>query len=189
MVKLHEVALLQLLPPNFQKDPHDIALSKAIETEFRDLLKMGDQILVYPVVNRLPDEMLNKLANQFNIQGYDETLPLERKRYLVQNALFFYLKAGTKKAVEEKMIGIFGDADLLEWFEDGGRPFTFSIETSNVLANTAMEQQCRLAIQSTKNTRSHLESLSINVSGRQDLYIGMVTESQEECNSTLVLIP
>lgn len=189
MIKLNEATILQLLPPNFRREPHDIALSTAIRKEFQDLLKLSDQVLVYPVVSNLQDELLNQLAKQFNIQGYDETLALEKKRNLVQNALFFYIKAGTKQAVEEKIAGIFGDAELVEWFEENGEPFTFSIETSNAMANTIMERQCRLAVTSTKNARSHLSDIFINTSGQADFYLGMVTESQEECSSILVLIP
>ncbi len=188
MIKLQDVKLLQLLPPNLKKDAHSIALSEAVEKQFSLLLQMAEQVLVYPVVGTLKDTMLDDLAKQFNIQGYTEDLAITNKRNLVQNALFFYLKAGTKQAVEEKMVGIFGDADLVEWFEGDEEPYTFSVETSNISANTTMEQQCRMAIQSTKNARSHLTGIFIKTSGTAEVYLGLVSESQEESEFSMVLI-
>ncbi len=187
MIKLQDVQLLQLLPPNLRQEPHAIALSAAVDKEFKNLLQLADQILVYPVVDRLQDELLDRLAGQFHIQGYDETLAIEHKRSLVQNALFFYLKAGTKQAVEEKMVGIFGDAQVVEWFEENGEAYTFSVETSNMLANTSMAQQCKLAIQSTKNTRSHLTDIFIVSSGTAEVYLGLITETEEESSAVLYL--
>lgn len=128
MIKLKQANILNILPCQFKDDIKLNALSYAIQNLTNELLSYADKTCVYSNIECLSNEILDILAIEMQTQYYDETLPLEIKRKLIQNTLNWYVKAGTTSCVEE-FAKVFGDeAEVLEWFEYGGRPFYFKLK-------------------------------------------------------------
>ena len=98
-------------------------------------------------------------------------MELDVKRGLVRNTLIWYMTAGTPAAVEELVGIVFGEGEVSEWFEYGGKPYWFKIKTNAILTedmNTFFSDMIRRV----KNTRSHIEAIEIHRTIEQTIYAG-----------------
>lgn len=94
----------QLLPPSIAIDENISKLAQSGEDIFSFLLSQTDNTLIYSAIDRLQEEVLDLLAWQFHIEGYEFAKDLQTKRKLIKSAVELHrLKgttAGIKKALE-----------------------------------------------------------------------------------------
>ena len=69
-------------------------------------------------------------------------------------------KAGTPEAVTQMIEYVFGGGVFEEWFEYGGEPYHFKVDTSAILSEDINEKFTKL-IRRVKNVRSHLDQIVI----------------------------
>lgn len=182
MRDLDNITLYDLLPPNFINDPHCMALSAALRAAFDIILRDSDEVLVYPIIDKLGDDQLDKLALQWSVQGYKDSLPLTNKRKLVKRGLVAQLYAGTATVVKDKLSDAFSDdAQIREWFEYGGDPYLFAvdIETSNGM-DTRRLADVESLVRDVKNARSHLDYLAVTLTHDGQLFLGGVAMAANE---------
>lgn len=117
------------------------------------------RVLIYPVIDTLPSELVDTLAVQLHCDFYDYTLSLEKRREIVKQSIAWHRIKGTRGAVEQAVRAVFGDIKIEEWYEYGGRPYTFRITVEGEGAfdeNHGIDLLMKV-IEATKNTRSWLE--------------------------------
>ncbi|MGP7817781.1 phage tail protein I [Niallia sp. 01092] len=158
MNDLMNMSLLKILPPNLIQSKEDQAMAKAI-TEILKYVFNKTEIL--DPLNEIPEKLLDLRAFEEHVDFYDTSLPVETKRELIKKALFFHRSKGTKGAVEDLITTIFGDGQVVEWFEYGGQPFTFKVVTNNPSVTTERALQFTRVVDSVKRKTARLEKVEI----------------------------
>ena len=132
MIKLDDLRLADILPDSLKKDEVTVALADAIEYEFQLFLQ---QIEILNPMTAPPSFALDMVAYEEHVDFYDTNLPEEQKRALIANAELVHKRKGTVWAVEEVASIFFQNARIREWFEYGGQPYHFKIETNEDFKN------------------------------------------------------
>ena len=173
---LQELALRSILPPSISDDEQMLAVADGLDTESQQIVSDVERFLPYmPNLDNLPSRIVDLLAWQYHVDFYDPTSPLEVRRGLVRQAVDIHRRQGTKSAVVDLLNTIFGagSTDLSEWFQYGGDPYWFRIESTATFTPANMET-FKAAIKTVKNVRSWYEFL-----GRRNedvpLYLGVAT--------------
>jgi len=177
MIKISDVSLLDLLPPNLRYVPSLSAAAQAIDAERKDILDAINKLALFPRLNSLTDVEADELAWQWHVDFYDPSLPLDQRRELVKKSYAWHRRKGTPSAVEELIRTIFGDGEVQEWFEYGGQPGMFKVITSNSSTTSDMAQEFLEAIKSIKNVRSHLEAIEVTATEDMNLYWAGVVQT------------
>jgi|GEM_PF-2459291 len=110
----------------------------------------------------LPGNVLDILAWQLHVEGYEATVDIQAKRELVQGSLLLHRRKGTPWAVKNALVTALRlPTELSEWFSYGGRPYFFRVSldvTGEVFDATSAANAFRL-ISEYKNVRSWLDYL------------------------------
>ena len=136
--------LKQLIPPNLLKDENIKALVESIEPEFEKVKQEIINVLIYPRIDELNEEILDLLAWQFHIEGYELATTIGEKRNLVKKAIELHRYKGTKYAILEVLKALNLEGDVKEWFEYGGQPYKFKVELG--ITNKEITPQLSLSI-------------------------------------------
>lgn len=170
MTKYSEAELTTVLPPYLKEDPDIQAISHAFRMGVAKLLQYAALSPVYADIDVLPEEILDLLALELQSQYYDESMDKELKRVIIKNSLAWHAKGGTVSAVNEMVQTIFGEGRTIEWYEFGGEPGTFYIDTNAELSPDIVKQ-FRNIIDKVKNKRSHLVNVTVNRRIQQRIYL------------------
>lgn len=171
MINFYDGEIKDILPGNLMEDPAAQAFSYALREGTRLLNRYTQLCYVYCSIETAPNDIVDLLAKELRTQYYSDTLELDVKRGLVRNTLIWYMTAGTPAAVEELVGIVFGEGEVSEWFEYGGKPYWFKIKTNAILTedmNTFFSDMIRRV----KNTRSHIEAIEIHRTIEQTIYAG-----------------
>ena len=156
--------LKEILPISLQKSKEIQALTQSFDTVLSEIFQKIPNTLIYSRIDELNEEVLDLLAWQFHIEGWELANSIEEKRNLVKKAIELHKYKGTKYAIKEaaKLLNI--DAKITEWFEYGGEPFKFKVDLS--LSNKQITADIRdkliRLINEYKNERSWLEELILS---------------------------
>ena len=132
MIKLDDLNLVDILPDSLKQDEVTLAIAEVANDEFKRLLKETE---ILNPKTAPPAFALDMVAYEEHVDFYDVNLPEEQKRALIENAELVHKRKGTPWAIEEVASIFFKNAKLREWFEYGGRPFRFKIETEEDIKN------------------------------------------------------
>lgn len=112
-------------------------------------------------LKKIPEPLLDLLAWQFHVDGYEAALSYEAKRRLVDTSILLHRRKGTPWAVINALKSAFETwADVSEWFDYGGKPYFFrvGIDVTNIGWNESTFKSAYRLIYEYKNVRSWLES-------------------------------
>lgn len=171
-MNLNNLTLLDLQTTYMKQDKTTIALCSAIDNQFKKLADETKFCLIYSRINELDEIALDELAWQLSIDWYDSNSDVEIKRKLIKSAIKIHKYRGTPAAVEDVIETYFGDGKVEEWFEYGGKPYTFRVVTSNASINEELANQFIKVLNSVKNGRSHLEAIIITLTAEMNIYMG-----------------
>lgn len=161
MISYYDGQLTDILPGNITGKPEIRALSYALQQGCRLLYSYSQRLCIYSGSDSQPEEVTDLLASELRTQYYSNALDLDTKKQLVKNTLVWYEKAGTPEAVEELVATVFGEGKVEEWFEYGGKPYWFRIQTDALLTEDTTVYFSDM-IRKVKNVRSHMESIKIH---------------------------
>jgi len=127
-------------------------------------------ILIYLVDNVEPTA-LPHLAEQFHILGNEGWLfagTEQEKRALIKNAVQIHKYKGTKFALEKVLESLNLNGKIFEWFDYAGQPYHFRVilDLFNRGFDEITEKQLLDLIEETKNVRSVMERLEINLASQ-----------------------
>ena len=131
MIQLRDAKLTDALPQIIAQEPWAQALAYAVNKQLKRLLTYADGVLIFANIDALPGHILDILAVELRLPSYDQTFTSEVKRELIKGALLYWATTGTVESLTRVLTGIFGSAEIEEWFEYSGNPGYFRIITTN----------------------------------------------------------
>lgn len=159
---IENIHLLDILPPNLQKSSKVSAAAQALDGELKAVTMAIAECLILPRLDELPESVLDLLAWQWHVDFYEPVgLNIIKKRELIRQSIAWHRHKGTPWAVEQVVTAAVADATIHEWFEYGGEPGMFRIETGGFKSENTFKDLIQ-AIHVAKNTRSHLDRIIIN---------------------------
>jgi phage tail P2-like protein len=169
LIEMVTIDLLQILPDSLKTDKNTVFIIQAISETMQNL---SEEIFILDPDKKLDGTALDLVAWEEHVDFYDPSLPIDRKQYLVDNAMKFHKKKGTPAAVEDLISTVFEDGEVVEWFEYGGTPYTFKVLTNNVAVTNEKAADFIRALDSIKNLRSRLEKVEITQTEEMDFFFG-----------------
>lgn len=175
--------MFDILPSSLSNDETISALSVAIGTELKAITQSINDILFYPNIENLSEELVDLLAEQFQVKFYDIFgLDLDKKRLLVKNSIMYNKRKGTKGVLQDMLKTLYdGVVEVEEWFDYGGSPFYFKIKIR--MSKSIKEQDYKnliSIINSLKNVRSHLEGITKEFNLHHNLYTAHIIKSSKD---------
>lgn len=189
MIKLTDARLTDALPKTLAEQPWVQALAEASRKMRRRVMAYADRTRLFCDIDEASEEALDALAVELQTPLYKNDYPLTVKRQIVKNSMLYYIRSGTRGAVEELLADIYQGAEVEEWFEYGGKPnyFRVAIDISRTTVPVAEMTPAELEswLYSVKRASSALESLSYMI--RHAITIGCKVEaflqSPPECGT------
>lgn len=189
MIKLTDARLTDALPKTLAEQPWVQALAEASCRMRRRVMAYADRTRLFCDIDEASEEALDALAVELQTPLYKNDYPLTVKRQIVKNSMLYYIRSGTRGAVEELLADIYQGAEVEEWFEYGGEPnyFCVAIDISRTTVPVAEMTPAELEswLYSVKRASSALESLSYMI--RHAITIGCKVEaflqSPPECGT------
>jgi phage tail P2-like protein len=155
---VNNVTLLELLPENLRANADIIAASQAVDKEFQALAGKVKNCLTIADVDNASAEVIDNLAGQMQVDFYDQSYSLAKRRELVKNAYIYKYRKGTTSVVKEIAEKTWENVSLVEWFEYGGEPYKFKLVFDGSLPDDDELTEIIAAIKSVKNVRSHMDA-------------------------------
>lgn len=174
-MKIQDLDILRLMPSFMKSDEQAVKNARLMEIALKILRQDVDKCGIYYRISELPEEIIDELAWQFHVDFYDATLPLQKKRDLVEQSMQVHMIKGTPRAVEMVLEAAFDESWVIEWFNYGGPPATFKVRTTDRVTEEQSIIDLTTAINSVKNVRSHLTEFEIlreNIA--EDRFAGVV---------------
>lgn len=97
------ISFQELLPSSIAGDPTIANAAKSLDAEIQAVNRGINSVLLYSRIDELPDDILNLLAWQLDVDFWSIDLPIENKRDHIRNAIAWHKKKGTKWAVTESL--------------------------------------------------------------------------------------
>ena len=119
--------LLASLPAVLANDDNMAALASAVAEVLAARVGEIERVSIYSQIDRLPNELLDILANDFKVDWWDANYTLEEKRRTLKDSWNVHRRLGTKAAVVLAISAIYPDTQVSEWWEYGGKPYHFKL--------------------------------------------------------------
>jgi phage tail P2-like protein len=177
MTDLQSGELIDLMPPYFKYDTEVMAYSAAIKIGTDYMLEYAKRTMLSADIDELPEYLINYLAVETDASYYTEDMPIETKRELVKNALYWKAEAGSITAVSELVTAVLGDSVVREWYEFDGEPYTFKIAVP-VSPTPENYQYLVNLIKTVKSVHSKLIGITTIRNSYEDIYMGVVTSAR-----------
>lgn len=164
--------MLVEIKPSSLKDGSIDSLLKAADTVLEEIFSKIIDTLIYPRIDNLAGEILDLLAWQFHIEGWELAKTEEEKKAFIKKAIELHRYKGTKWALEKVLDILKLKGEVKEWFQYNGQPYGFKVEVTSVTKEFNAEKVQRLykLIDEYKNVRSWLEDLILIYLSRLGLW-------------------
>jgi phage tail P2-like protein len=167
MIDLSSFRLIDLLPESLKSDKEVVCMAEALTEVFRVII---DKINLLDPTKEIDERFIDLIAWEEHVDFYDNTLPVEKKKELIEKAEFLHKHKGTPAAVEELITTIFGEGKVVEWFEYGGQPYRFKVVTSNPSVTLEKAEQFIRALDSVKRKSARLEKVEVTQTEDMSIY-------------------
>jgi len=138
----------------------DKCINYVVEQFLKLLQSYVETVFLYNHIENLPDDKLDYLAIEWDLPYYEDSLDRDTKVRLVKEGFNWRRTAGTVYGVETLVKKMFGEGRVKEWYEFGGDPGTFRVQTNAPLVPD-MEEFFKVLLRKEKNARSWLEFVDI----------------------------
>ncbi len=120
------------------------------------------QLRIYPMIDQLPERLLDILAYDFKVDWWDPNYTLAEKWRTLKDSWRVHKMLGTRAAVEMAIRAVHPNTEVLEWFEyEGGKPYHFklNIDLSDIQCDETRPWRVLERVNFYKSLRSHLEEI------------------------------
>ena len=173
--RIDETKLEDIAPDSIKTD-EVLAFFRAFDPELQEINAAVCEAFIMVAIDTLPEPVVDLLAWQLHVDFYEPLgLSLDKKRALVKNSLIWHRLKGTRYVLEDMIrILFFDNFKIEEWFEYGGEPYFFRLESNDSLTNMEQHGDLIRAIHELKNERSWLEGIRFNRNTEMSIQIGIV---------------
>ena len=169
-MKLNDLEFIRLLPRFMQDDNAVKGLAAGIDSIIPELAAEVKKLTTWDHIDDLSEADLDELAWELNIPWYDTSASLAIKREVIKASDKVHKKLGTKWAVENVVSTYFGSGYVSEWWEYGGEPGHFQVNSSNPSLNNERFNEFLRLLDKVKRASAKLDSVVISLSGELQLY-------------------
>lgn len=166
MNNIKDADFLKTFPPALRQDEKFLTLGKLIADELHITANEIKKNIIYADIDSLDEKWLDVLAYDLHVDWYDYDYDVDIKRKLIKNSIRVHQKLGTRYAVQSVLQDVYRTAEIQEWFEYGGQPYTFKITvdvgSEGISEDTAKEIERKMYFY--KNLRSHCDGIFYEVS-------------------------
>lgn len=172
------IHLNHLLPPNATQFEHKITDALA------DNARLDVNIDTISRIDDVSDGFLGVLAWQYSVDSWDESWQPSLKRELIKKSFRQHQLKGTRTAVREILEKFGYEATFTEWWEaEPNLPagsFRLELSTAGAELSEAVYQELNRLINDAKPVSRHLTNLSITLTPKIDLYLGVAVQMGDE---------
>ena len=172
-MKIQDCEFKRLLPMFMREEADNIALAEAIDPIIREIGILLPLCSDWENTERLPEEFLDALAKELDIDWYKLGGTLEAKRNLVQNSDLVHMHIGTKSAVEMVVKDYYGGAEVKEWFEYNGQPGHFRIEVDDEHSEFIYPEELAALVKKVKKASAILDDVDFVWTTYETIYAGV----------------
>lgn len=159
MIRLSDYETETALPSEMQT-PERAALAYAFDRQKKKFLQQIRNAYIWADLKCVDDSKLDFLATESRIAFYNSEIEPDAKRNMIQNAIYWHMKFGTRQAMEEMVDIAFGskNATVESWHEYGGEPYRFRVVTGIEIDQKDIDYFLEY-VKTIKNARSRLDSM------------------------------
>ena len=172
-MKLNAIEFIRLLPQFMRDDDAVRGLAAGIDAIIPGLDESIRRLTTWDHIDELSESELDDLAWELNIPWYDNQASVSIKREVIKTSDQVYKRLGTKWAVENVINTYFGSGYVSEWWEYGGEPGHFQINSSNPSLNNERFNEFLQLLNKVKRASAKLDSVVISLSGELQIYAGV----------------
>lgn len=171
MINLSDIGGLYLSLPANLKDARTKAFMYACDRQIEKLLQYTEKVKVWCAIEAVDEKHLDFIAEECRALFYSTELDPEKKRQLIINTQYWYMKLGTLSAIKEMVDIVFPGAEnaVTEWHEYGGEPYHFKVSADADSSQEGIEEFRRM-IEKVKNARSLFDGLEFRRELIQKIY-------------------
>ena len=160
--------------PEFLKcDTKVLALIKAVSNQVTKLMNASRKVLIFCNIDELSEDALDVLAYDLHIEWYDNNFDVEQKKTVIKDSIVVHSKLGTLKSVVSAVKAVLPNATVENWFEYGGLPKRFKINSENATVTQEQIDKVFKDIAYIKKLSTYLEKIVLStVSETQEIYTG-----------------
>lgn len=167
-----------LLPPN------STAFEHAVSDLLADNTRLDVDIDTLSRVDDAPDDFLSFLAWQYSVDSWDDAWNPSLKRALIKKSYRQHELKGTISALRQIM-GDFGyEAKITEWWQAEPQlpagSFTLELSTAGQELSEDVYLELNRLVNDAKPVSRHMTNLSITLTPRADLYLGVAVQAGDE---------
>ena len=122
---------VELLPAFMKQDETDIALSGAVDRITEKLSARIKLLTTWDRIDNMSVAELDALAEELHISWYEKSASRDVKISIIKDSDIVHAKMGTNWAAMRVINTYFGEGKIVDWFDYGGKPHHFKIETAN----------------------------------------------------------
>ena len=172
-MKLNDLEFIRLLPGFMRSDPAVQGLAAGVDAIVPDLAASISKLSMWDRIDELSESELDELAWALNIPWYDTSASIIIKRSVIKDSDKVHMKLGTKWAVENVVGAYFGSGHISEWWQYGGEPGHFQVNSSNPSLNNERFNEFLRLLEKVKRASAKLDGVVISLSGELPLYSGV----------------
>lgn len=164
--------LLASLPQVLQDDESMAALANSVAAVLEKRKNEIRTIAIYPRIEELPGDLLDILAKDFKVDWWDKSYSLETKREILKTSWHTHRILGTKEAVTMALRALYDQFEVKEWWEYGGEPGYFKVETSSFQLLCDIDKFIS-TLSAIKRLSTHIEKINVQSHISQTVGIGI----------------
>lgn len=172
-MKLADLEFIRLLPQFMRDDAAVQGLAAGLDLIIPDLHMSIKNLTTWNHIDELSEAELDKLAWELNIPWYETDASIAIKREVIKASDLVHMRLGTKWAVENVIRTYFGSGYVSEWWEYGGEPGHFQVNSSNPSLNNERFNAFLHLLEKVKRASAKLDGVVISLSGELQLYSGV----------------
>lgn len=172
MIKLENATIMDGLPDVMAKEPWVIALDYAMQRQRKKKFYFLKRACIWTGIDMLDECLLDVLAVELRTPQYSEKFPVETKRNMIKGTLAYYATAGTNAALEMICKEIFGSAEVIDWYDYGGEPGYFKIQTDNPNITDENVHEFVAVAENVKRLSAWLDKIEIMITAKQEVFMG-----------------
>lgn len=167
--------LLGSLPQVLRDDESMVALAKSVAAVLEKRKDEIRTIAIYPRIDELPEDLLDILAKDFKVDWWDKGYSLETKREILKTSWHTHRILGTKDAVTTALRALYDQFDVKEWWEYGGEPGFFKVETQSFQLICELDKFVA-TLSAVKRLTAHLEKVNVKAAMYQTVGVGVAAQ-------------
>ena len=177
----------ELTPPSIRELQH---LVDTFDTSFEGLKNLIINVLIYPRIDKIEDKkLLDLLAWQFHIEGYEQAQTIQEKRNLIKNAIELHRYKGTPYAIKKVFQALGLDANLQEWFDYNGDPYKFKVFVKTIIQDEDTYRSFIELINEYKNVRSWFDAIGFHREWTNNIYYAFTQKNGKHYQIFLHVAP